>query len=71
MCIKHRSWKLGESIPVAPLLLEIILLQLNFPVLLCESARTAAPRNEAVLNRVATNTIALADLFARANLPRD
>jgi hypothetical protein len=62
--IKHR---LGATISI-PASLEISLLQLNFPVLLRESTTTAAPRDEAVVNRTATNTIAFADFFSRANL---
>ena len=52
----------------APPSLEISLLQLDFPVLLRESTRATEPRDEAVLERTATNTISLADFLARANL---
>jgi len=65
--IKHRFGPTSETTSV-PASLEISLLQLNFSVLLRESTRTAEPRKDAVTTRVATNTIALADFFARANL---
>jgi hypothetical protein len=51
-------------------LLETVLLQLNFPVFLRESARAAAPRTKAVATCTPTNAIALAKFAAIANLSR-
>jgi hypothetical protein len=47
-----------------------VLLQLNFPVFLRESARAAAPRTKAVATRTPTNAIAIANFAAIANLSR-
>ena len=49
---------------------ETSLFQLHFPALLRESTRAAERGGKAISNRVATNTIAVADVLARAKLDR-
>jgi len=48
--------------------LEVLLFRIDFPALLGESTAVAAPRDAAVTDTAATNTIAPADFFASAKL---